>query len=60
MTYVFEANGRMSLYVDGVRKHQYTDKKRPYRRGYHALRIYKTLSNYRNFKIYRILPGDGK
>ena len=58
MTYVFEDNGSMSLYVDGVRLHRYKDKKHVYRDGYHALRIYNTLSNYKNFKIYRILPDD--
>jgi len=60
MTYVFEENGTMSLYVDGVRMHRYQDKKHPYRAGYHALRIYRTLSNYKNFKIYRILPDDDR
>ncbi len=60
MTYVFEANGHMSLYVDGVRMQRYKDKKRAYRKGHHALRIYKTMSNYKNFKIYRILPNDRK
>jgi hypothetical protein len=58
MTYVFEDHGSMSLYVDGVRLHQYKDKQDAYRDGYHALRIYKTLANYKNFKIYRILPDD--
>jgi hypothetical protein len=58
LTYVFEDNGSMSLYVDGTRLHRYKDKKHAYRDGYHALRIYKTLSNYKNFKIYRILPDD--
>ena len=60
MTYVFEANGRMRLYVDGVQMKQYRDKKDAYREGYHALRIYQTRSNYKNFRnSYQILPdGD--
>lgn len=58
MTYVFEANGIMRLYADGKRLKVYRDKKDAHRQGYHALRIFETLSNYKNFKIYKILPDN--
>lgn len=57
MTYVFEANGRMSLYVDGVRKHQYTDKKRPYRRGYHALKFIKRCQTIETSRFIAFFPA---
>lgn len=60
MTYIFEKNGRMRLYVDGVHMQQYRDKEDVYREGYHALRSFKTHSKYRNFRVYRILPGGQK
>ncbi len=56
MTYVFEEDGTMRLYADGKRMHVYKDKRGAHRQGYHALRIFETLSNYKNFKIYKILP----
>lgn len=57
MTYVFEADGTMSLYADGKRMHVYKDREEAHRQGYHALRIFETRSNYKNFKIYKILPN---
>ncbi len=57
MTYVFDADGAMKLYADNKLLQVYKDKQDAHRRGYHALRIFETISNYKNFKIYHILPS---
>ncbi|MDH3598597.1 MAG: right-handed parallel beta-helix repeat-containing protein [Candidatus Tectomicrobia bacterium] len=58
LTYVFEQNGSMSLYVDNRLVHTERDTKTPYRLGYHALRTWETHLSYKNFKIYQIVPSS--
>lgn len=56
MTYIFESDGTMRLYVNDRLLHAIKDADNPYGLGYHALRTWETRVNYKNFKIYRIVP----
>lgn len=55
ITYVFEADGTMSLYSDGRLLHRYRDEDNPYRSGYHGFRTWNSKLKYSNFKVWGIV-----
>jgi len=63
ITYVFDAEGRMELYVDGQLLHAFHNKS-PYRSGYHGFRTWNSDVRYANFSVYSIhgprAKGAGK
>ena len=57
ITYVFEADGAMSLYVDGELLHSDKDESAPYRSGYHGFRTWNTRIHYSDFKVHEIISA---
>ncbi|MHC4994885.1 MAG: DUF6250 domain-containing protein [Planctomycetota bacterium] len=56
LTYVFDADGLITFYVDGRLMLEYRETGTPIRRGRHGFRTWRSLVRYANFKVYAIQP----
>ncbi len=56
ISYVFDAEGGMKLYVNGDLIHAYTDAGDIYRSGYHGLRTWNSVLRYSNFRVMKLDP----
>jgi hypothetical protein len=55
LAYLFEDDGSVTVYIDGVQRLTHQESSGYYRQGHHALRTWRTLSHIKNFKVYAIL-----
>ncbi len=57
MAYICDSQGYISTYIDDNLQITWNDRFNYFQQGYHALRTWQSVVQYKNFRIYKILEG---